>query len=283
MLRSPLKPRMKPPFRIKDLVHLTGVSKEAIRFYSTEGLLPPPQKSARNMAWYDHRHVEVLQQIRRLQQEHFLSLKAIKTVLDGHGGGEFTEAQLESLRRIRQKLEAEQVGRTSSGQDAERMAGELGLSSAELRELRDLGVGMDGVVTGTDLEIARQWVTVRNATREGAKRVLMPRDGGFILDAVRLVLDHELELFTHRLRRLDADRLEQVIQQAVPALNRIFVLMHERAVNQFISDYLERNKKLPPSAARQRVAGASARDQGAKAGALKRTIRASGPPPTAGR
>ncbi|MFA5938110.1 MAG: MerR family transcriptional regulator [Sinimarinibacterium sp.] len=240
MPRSPLKPRTEPPFRIKDLVELTGISKEAIRFYLAEGLLPPPEKSARNMAWYGKRHVELLQQIKLLQQEHFLSLKAIKIVLSGRGDGEFTEAQLESLQRIRQKMALEKGG-TVLAQDPARIADELGLSRDERRELLKLGVAAQGVATVTDVEIAKLWVTIRNSGLE-LKRGFTPRDIGFVLDAVRLMLDHELEIFQDRLKHLDADQLERVIQQAVPSLSKMFVLMHERAINQFISDYIERNK-----------------------------------------
>lgn len=265
MPRSPLKPRTEPPFRIKDLVDLTGVSKEAIRFYLTEGLLPPPEKSARNMAWYGKRHVELLQQIKKLQQEHFLSLKAIKIVLSGRGDGEFTDAQLESLQRIRHKLVGEKGG-TVLAQDPARIADELGLSKDERRGLLKLGVAAEGVATVTDLEIAKLWVTIRNSGLE-LKRGFTPRDIGFVLDAVRLMLDHELGIFKDRLKNLDADELERVIQQAVPALSKMFVLMHERAINQFISDYIESNKVAESArdrpaqrpAARGKVAKASVR------------------------
>lgn len=247
MPRSPLKPRTEPPFRIKDLVDLTGISKEAIRFYLAEGLLPPPEKSARNMAWYGKRHVELLQQIKLLQQEHFLSLKAIRIVLSGRGDGEFTDAQLESLQRIRQKMALEKGGSVLA-QDPARIADELGLGRDERRELLKLGVAAEGVATVTDLEIAKLWVTIRNSGLE-LKRGFTPRDIGFVLDAVRLMLDHELGIFQDRLKHLDADQLERVIQQAVPALSKMFVLMHERAINQFIRDYIERHKEVETPAA----------------------------------
>lgn len=248
MPRSPLKPRTEPPFRIKDLVDLTGVSKEAIRFYLTEGLLPPPEKSARNMAWYGQRHVELLQQIKTLQQDHFLSLKAIKIVLSGKPDGEFTDAQLESLQRIRHKLFVGQ-GSAVLAQDPARLADELGLSRLERRELLKLGVGAGGIATVTDLEIAKLWVSIRNVGLD-LNKGFTPADIAFVLDAVRLVLDHELEIFQQRLKHLGADQLELVIQQAVPALSKVFVLMHERAVNQFISDYIERYRQPAPAAGR---------------------------------
>lgn len=252
MPRSPLKPRTEPPFRIKDLVDLTGVSKEAIRFYLAEGLLPPPEKSARNMAWYGRRHVELLQQIKTLQQEHFLSLKAIKIVLSGKPDSEFTDAQLESLQRIRHKLFVGQ-GSAVLAQDPAKIADELGLSRSERKELLKLGVGAGGIATVTDLEIAKLWVSIRNAGLDLDKG-FTPADIAFVLDAVRLVLDNELEIFQRRLKHLSADQLEQVIQQVVPALSKVFVLMHERAVNQFISDYIERNREQEPTAARPKTA-----------------------------
>lgn len=272
MPRSPLKPRTEPPFRIKDLVELTGVSKEAIRFYLAEGLLPPPEKSARNMAWYGKRHVELLQQIKTLQQEHFLSLKAIKIVLSGRPDSEFTGAQLESLQRIRHKLLINQSGAVLA-QDPAKLADELGLSRQERKELLKLGIGAGGIATVTDLEIAKLWVTVRNAGLD-LEKGFTPADIAFVLDAVRLVLDHELEIFQKRLKHLSADQLEQVIQQVVPALSKVFVLMHERAVNQFISDYIEGNRQPAPASAT--TARSRGRGRGAAATKAKpaRTRRA---------
>ncbi len=69
--------------RMAELSKRSGVSRETIHFYLREGLLPPPRKVGRNMAWYDESHVETLALIKRLQHEKFLPLSVIKKVLRG--------------------------------------------------------------------------------------------------------------------------------------------------------------------------------------------------------
>ncbi|MFM9045936.1 MAG: MerR family transcriptional regulator, partial [Solirubrobacterales bacterium] len=53
-----------------------------IKHYLREGLLPEPVKTSRNMAWYRPETVERIALIRRLQEERFMPLKAIRAVLD---------------------------------------------------------------------------------------------------------------------------------------------------------------------------------------------------------
>jgi len=69
--------------RMAELSRRSGVSRETIHFYLRQGLLPPPRKVGRNMAWYDDSHVETLALIKRLQQEKFLPLSVIKKLLRG--------------------------------------------------------------------------------------------------------------------------------------------------------------------------------------------------------
>ncbi|HMY59542.1 MAG TPA: MerR family transcriptional regulator, partial [Pseudomonadota bacterium] len=67
--------------RMKDLCARTGLPRQAIHFYIREGLLPEGRKTGRNMAYYGEEHIERIALIRRLQEERFLPLRAIKVVL----------------------------------------------------------------------------------------------------------------------------------------------------------------------------------------------------------
>jgi DNA-binding transcriptional MerR regulator len=77
--RSTDKPR---GIRIGELSALTGVSRDTIKFYLKEGLIPRPQKTGRTMSYYDPSCVERIRLIKRLQGEHFLPLQVIKGVLE---------------------------------------------------------------------------------------------------------------------------------------------------------------------------------------------------------
>jgi len=68
--------------RMRELAAASGVPAPTIKHYLREGLLPEPVKTSRNMAYYPPEFVERIKLIKRLQEERFMPLKAIKNVLD---------------------------------------------------------------------------------------------------------------------------------------------------------------------------------------------------------
>ena len=68
--------------RMRELAAASGVPAPTIKHYLREGLLPEPVKTSRNMAYYPPEFVDRIKLIKRLQEERFLPLKAIKNVLD---------------------------------------------------------------------------------------------------------------------------------------------------------------------------------------------------------
>ena len=68
--------------RMRELAAASGVPGPTIKHYLREGLLPEPVKTSRNMAYYPPEFVERIKLIKRLQEERFMPLKAIKNVLD---------------------------------------------------------------------------------------------------------------------------------------------------------------------------------------------------------
>jgi len=69
--------------KMAELERRSGIGRETIRFYIREGLLPEPERRARNVAAYDEVHTARLKAIKRLQEERFLPLEVIRRVLDG--------------------------------------------------------------------------------------------------------------------------------------------------------------------------------------------------------
>ena len=68
--------------RMRELAEASGVPAPTIKHYLREGLLPEPVKTSRNMAYYPPGFVDRIKLIKRLQEERYLPLKAIKNVLD---------------------------------------------------------------------------------------------------------------------------------------------------------------------------------------------------------
>lgn len=66
---------------IDELAYLSGVPSRTIRFYNTQGLLPPPLMRGR-VAFYDQEHLLVLKIIKDLKEQQHLSLEIIKQLLE---------------------------------------------------------------------------------------------------------------------------------------------------------------------------------------------------------
>jgi len=64
--------------RIAELSELSGVPKTTIHFYMREGLLHPPFKTSRTMAYYDQSHLDRLLSIQKAKTEMNLSFSALK-------------------------------------------------------------------------------------------------------------------------------------------------------------------------------------------------------------
>jgi DNA-binding transcriptional MerR regulator len=66
---------------IDELAHLSGMPSRTIRFYNTQGMLPPPTMRGR-VAYYDEEHLLVLTIIKELKEQQNLPLETIKQMLD---------------------------------------------------------------------------------------------------------------------------------------------------------------------------------------------------------
>jgi DNA-binding transcriptional MerR regulator len=104
--------------RMGELAEASGVPAPTIKHYLREGLLPEPVKTSRNMAYYPPEFVDRIKLIKRLQEERFMPLKAIRSVLDEDP--ERAGAMLELEDRILDRALAGERARTSAAEVRER-------------------------------------------------------------------------------------------------------------------------------------------------------------------
>jgi DNA-binding transcriptional MerR regulator len=67
--------------KLRELVKASGVSRETIQFYLREGVLPKPRKRYGGQADYDERYIHLIHRIKDLQENHYLPLSVIKSIL----------------------------------------------------------------------------------------------------------------------------------------------------------------------------------------------------------
>jgi len=230
------------PYKIKDLSEISGVSRETIRFYVAQGLLPPPVKTSPNVGWYAQRHVELLSLIGKLQNERFLPLKVIKSLVQGSAGEiGFSAQQMEALGEIRRQLAAEHRD-LMVNEDAGRLAAEIGLTPKELKDLRTLGVAGSGGATISDVEIARLWLRMKEAGLT-EKRGFGPADMAYIADLVDSAVSCELELFRRRIDHMSSLEVRKLIEVVIPSINSVFSILHERRLDAQIRAFIDSGRK----------------------------------------
>lgn len=136
---------------MRDLEKASGVGRETIRFYIREGLLPEPDKTSPNSARYADGHVTRLKAIKRLQEERFLPLAVIRTLLEADDGDRWLMPEafpgLDAL--LAQRLE--QAG------PARVVLAEMGLPAYQHDHLGDLMIPLaeDGTIAARDAALLR--------------------------------------------------------------------------------------------------------------------------------
>ena len=120
--------------RMRELAAASGVPAPTIKHYLREGLLPEPVKTSRNMAYYPPEFVERIKLIKRLQEERFMPLKAIKNILDEDPGR--AKAMLELSDQILDRALAGERSRTSAAEVRKR----YGMPKEVLDRLAEIGV-----------------------------------------------------------------------------------------------------------------------------------------------
>jgi len=137
--------------RMRDLEKASGVGRETIRYYIREGLLPEPDKASRNSARYSDVHVQRLKAIKRLQEERFLPLAVIRTLLEADDGDRWLMPEAFPM------LDALLAQRLDDAGPARVALADLALADHAPEHLADLMIDVadDGTITARDAAILR--------------------------------------------------------------------------------------------------------------------------------
>lgn len=138
--------------RMRDLEKASGVGRETIRYYIREGLLPEPDKPSRNSARYSDVHVARLKAIKRLQEERFLPLAVIRTLLEAQDGERWLLPEAFPM------LEETLAARLAGPGPARVALADLGLPAHQVDHLEDLMISVsddDGTISARDAAILR--------------------------------------------------------------------------------------------------------------------------------
>jgi DNA-binding transcriptional MerR regulator len=212
--------------KMKELAEASGVSAGTIKHYLREGLLPEPVKTSRNMAYYPPEFVERIRLIKQLQEERFMPLKVIKSMLDDDP--ERARALVELEDRILERALAGDQKRVSATELRRRydIPQEVLDRLAELEVLNPSPRGYGQ----RDVEI----VEAISRFRAGG---FDERIGFTVYDTLRYkhaleeLVKEEVQVLLDRLAgELDTDRAVELISAGAEPLNELMAALHQKAL-----------------------------------------------------
>jgi len=210
--------------KMKQLAEQSGVSAGTIKHYLREGLLPDPVKTSRNMAYYPPEFVERIRLIKQLQEERFMPLKLIRSMLEDDP--ERAAALVELEDRILEKARQREGSR---------------VSGAELRRRYDIPkevlerLGELGVLTPTGRGYARRDVEIVEAISRFRAGGYDERIGFTVYDTLRYkralenLVKEEVQVLMDRLAgELEPDRAAELIEAGAEPLRDLIAALHQK-------------------------------------------------------
>ena len=227
--------------RMRDLVEATGLPRDTIHFYISEGLLPRPTKTGRNTALYGREHLERLQKIKELQQTQFLPLKAIKAVFDEAAQVGFTPDQEKLIQEVRSGFEGDDWVAAEGDVLVAELVPET-VSRADLQAFQRIGLltvrgrGAGAMVSRAEAELLGMWAEVR-ALSVDAPRPIEPDMVAIFERAMESLVHREARLLTDVFEGADPRGVSAFVVEVMPLLERFLVQLHRLKLRSFFEDF----------------------------------------------
>jgi DNA-binding transcriptional MerR regulator len=212
--------------KMKELAEASGVSAGTIKHYLREGLLPEPVKTSRNMAYYPAEFVERIRLIKQLQEERFMPLKVIKSMLDDDP--ERARALVELEDRILERALAGEQSRVSAAELRRR----YDVPQEVLDRLADLEV-----LTPNSRGYSPRDVEIVEAISRFRAGGYDERIGFTVYDTLRYkraleeLVKEEVHLLLDRLAgEMDPDRAVELIAAGSEPLNELIAALHQKSL-----------------------------------------------------
>lgn len=221
--------------KIGEVARQAGVAPSVITYYVSEGLLPRPVKTSRNMAYYTPETVDRVRLIRELREKAYLPLRVVKKVLST---GASTAEIRESFIR----------GKSSSGTGADsrpteaELLKETDLGKAEFRDMEKMGVLTPTIQNGRrtysrdDTTIVRELAKMRDGGLN-SKRGYTVKQMRIYQRAVEKLAQEEIELAIEGVvGNIAPEDLVAVSREWVRSANEILAAMHRKTLRRLVGE-----------------------------------------------
>jgi|HigsolmetaAR201D_1030396.scaffolds.fasta_scaffold06580_6 DNA-binding transcriptional MerR regulator len=247
--------------KMSELAERSGVSPGTIKHYLREGLLGDGSdivRTSRNMAWYPPSYVERIALIKRLQEDRYMPLKVIKSMLDEDPRRAMALVELED-KIIERALAAGEQGERYS---AEEIRNRYDLPANVLQRLEELGV-----LTPDERGYDEDDVAIIEA-------IVRFRAGGYdetlgftVYDTLRYrealqpLVEEEVRTMLDRLagKEVDPDRAAEIIASGAGPLRDLLGAMHSKMLRAELRRQRGERPEAQDGGKRTRASGAGGR------------------------
>lgn len=201
--------------RMKELAEATGLPKSTLLFYVEQGLLPQPEKTSPNMAYYPPECVERAALIKQLQENHHLPLAKIKAVLEANERGE----DISPLLLLNQTIFGEQQEKLMT---LEEFCAQSGLSPEVVTELEKAQL----LLALSDQGYDSQDLAMAQVLAARAAQGLTPEDASFYPRIANELVDEEMAVrhrMTHELSLAEDATITMGMVQAARAMRSYII------------------------------------------------------------
>lgn len=209
--------------KMSGLVEASGVPAPTIKHYLREGLLPEPVKTSRNMAWYRPETVDRIRLIKRLQEERYMPLKAIRKLLEEDP--DQAETMLEVEDRILERALAREQTRTSATE-----VRKYGVPKKALDRLAEIGI-----LTPNSRGYSPSDVTIIEAMSRFRAGGYDEQIGFTVYDTLRYkhaleaLVKEEVDVLMERLEgEMPAETAVELIEAGVEPLKDLIAALHTK-------------------------------------------------------
>lgn len=215
--------------KMRELEERTGVDREVIRILIREGLLPPPERPARNAAEYTESHVQGVAAIRELQKGARLKIREIKALMNGQGVDRLQPSSphdhLEALLAHRFGLDNAPRIALATLEERYPMAVRDSRAFAAMGMLTLLD-GADGPeLSLTDARLVEIWGLIREAGFVD-ENGFPPENIAFYKEAAEMVAAHEASIFFGAgEQRIEEEQAAAMLHTALPLMLDFFGLL----------------------------------------------------------
>lgn len=251
-------------YKIGEIARRAGVTTASIKFYVKEGILPRPQKTSRNMAYYEASYIDHIRIIKELQTKRYIPLRVIKRIMKGKNLEQFValksllSAQGEVFKALTFPVRLSPIGR-------EELIRQTGIAEADLADAERMGMvePVKGFYGEDDILVAEAGADLR---RKGFTEKLgfKVRDLEFVIKAAERMVKDEMKLFsTRRGEKIFNEESADLVRSGIQIINSLFSVLNRKFVKRVVLEVTEKFRSLSGSG--QAAAGRQAERDGNRA------------------